>query len=97
MITVGDVLKYIPTSTVGKVTDVREKDGKIWAKLDSTNLYYEISLLQPADPSEYKAVSYKEREKKSSTARGAAEKTFEDLQKEEDELDISGFAATGGG
>ena len=94
---VGDTLKYIPTSTVGKVTDVRERDGRVWVKLDFTGLYYDASLLQPAPESEYKAVSYKEREKKPSDARKAAEKTIEDLRKEEDELDISGFAATGGG
>ena len=26
---VGDLLKYTPTSTVGKVTDIRERDGKV--------------------------------------------------------------------
>jgi hypothetical protein len=48
----GDVLKYMPTSTVGKVTEIRERSGKVWVKLDFTNLYYDASYLVPADISE---------------------------------------------
>ena len=44
---VGDLLKYIPTSTVGKVTDVKEKDGKVWVRLDFTDLYYDAVNLIP--------------------------------------------------
>ena len=58
---VGDLLKYIPTSTVGKVTDVKEKDGKVWVRLDFTDLYYDAVNLIPADPSEYIPVSFKEK------------------------------------
>ena len=32
----GEIYKYLPTSTVGKVQDMREKDGKTWAMLEST-------------------------------------------------------------
>ena len=90
---VGDLLKYMPTSTVGKVTDVRERDGKIWVQLDFTGLYYEASNLVPADPSEYIEVSYKERE---STYQGGM-KSVDDIRKETSEVDISEFMPSGGG
>lgn len=90
---VGDLLKYMPTSTVGKVTDVRERDGKVWVQLDFTGLYYEASNLVPADPSEYIEVSYKERE---STYQGGM-KSVDDIRKETSEVDISEFMPSGGG
>jgi hypothetical protein len=89
----GDLLKYTPTSTVGKVTDIRERDGKVWVRLDFTDLYYDASNLVPADPSEYIEVSYKERK---STYEGGM-KTVEDLKRETSEVDISEFMPSGGG
>lgn len=88
----GDLLKYTPTSTVGKVTDVRERDGKTWARLDFTDLYYDATLLIPADPSEYIEVSYKEREftEKSKDA-------IIDEMRRNEEVDISEFMPSGGG
>ena len=47
---VGDLMKYAPTSTVGKVTDIKEKDGRVWVRLDFTDLYYDAVHLIPADP-----------------------------------------------
>lgn len=88
----GDVVKYKPTSTVGKVVDVKEMDGKIWVKLDKTNLYYVADTIEPADPSEYKIVSFKEKETK---FKGTA--SVEDLNKMEKEVDITEMMPSGGG
>ncbi|MDR3074693.1 MAG: DUF2098 domain-containing protein [Candidatus Methanoplasma sp.] len=92
----GDVLKYTPTSTVGKAVDIRDRDGKVWVKLDFTGLYYDADYLKTADPSEYKEVSYKERERNSATREGAVD-ALEDARKTEEEVDISGFTPSGGG
>lgn len=95
-VNVGDILKYMPTSTVGKVTDIRERDGKVWVKLDNTNLYYDAVYVTAADASEYKAVSYKERERSLESQR-VSSKTIDDLRKMERDVDISDFTPTGGG
>lgn len=92
----GDVLKYMPTSTVGKVTEIRERDGRIWVKLDFTNLYYDASYLVPADISEYKVVSFKEREKSSEDYRKTGSSP-QDSDQMEREVDISDFTPSGGG
>ncbi len=60
----GDIVKYLPTSTVGKITGLRTADGRQWAKLDHTNLWYDVTQLSPCDPGEYKPVSVKYRESK---------------------------------
>ena len=93
---VGDILKYMPTATVGKATEIREKDGKTWIKLDHTNLYYDASYLVAADASEYKEVSFKEREKSDGAYKGTG-KSIEDLHKMEEDVDISDFVPSGGG
>ncbi len=89
---VGDLLKYIPTSTVGKVTDVRERDGNVWVRLDFTDLYYDAANLIPAEPSEYIPVSFKE---KKVSERGM--KSIEDIKRETQEVDISEMMPSGGG
>lgn len=89
---VGDLLKYTPTSTVGKVTDIRERDGKVWIRLDFTDLYYDASLLIPADPSEYIEVSFKERR-----SYDGGRQAIEDIQKEAEDVDVSEFMPSGGG
>lgn len=88
----GDLLKYIPTSTVGKVTDIRVRDGKTWARLDFTDLYYDVDLLIPADESEYISIAFKERK---FSERG--QQAIEDSIKEAEEVDVSEFMPSGGG
>jgi len=92
----GDILKYAPTSTVGKVADVRERDGTVWVKLDVTGLYYDAAFLKTADPAEYREVSFKERER-SAAGRDSAEAALEELRKTEEEVDIKRFTPSGGG
>ena len=89
----GDIVKYVPTNTVGKVVEIKEEDGKVWVKLDRTGLFYVSSALAPADASEYKTVSYKEKETK--TFKGTT--SVDDLNKMEKEVDISEMMPSGGG
>ncbi|HKM13510.1 MAG TPA: DUF2098 family protein [Candidatus Methanomethylophilaceae archaeon] len=90
---VGDIVKYNPTSTVGKVTEVRERDGKVWIKLDFTGLYYDQVCLTPALESEYSPITYKEREKK---FEGRIQ-SVEDVADLAREVDISDLMPSGGG
>ena len=90
---IGDLLKYVPTATVGKVQEVKEEKGVVWVKLDFTGLVYDSRYLIPADPSEYIEVSFKERK----TAYEGSMKSVEDLKKESEEVDISEFMPSGGG
>ena len=90
---VGDIRKYMPTSTVGKVMDIRERDGKVWALLDFTNLYYDSAYLTEADISEYRAESCKERERDSERKLRSV-KEFEETA---EEVNIDTFMPSGGG
>ena len=74
------------------VTDIRERDGKVWIRLDFTDLYYDASLLIPADPSEYIEVSFKERR-----SYDGGRQAIEDIRKEAEDVDVSEFMPSGGG
>ncbi len=45
----GNLVIYRGTGTVGTVKVLKEEDGKKWALLDSTSLYYDVSTLDPID------------------------------------------------
>ncbi|MCX8181987.1 MAG: DUF2098 domain-containing protein [Candidatus Methanomethyliaceae archaeon] len=51
MLREGASVVYKRTGTIGKVIELREMDGKIWAKLDSTGLFYDEDLLEMAEES----------------------------------------------
>jgi hypothetical protein len=51
---VGDFAKYRNTGTVGKVMEIVDKADGTWVLLDTYDLYYESSTLDPALESEYK-------------------------------------------
>jgi hypothetical protein len=88
---VGDYAKYRVTGTVGKVLEVQEREGVEWALLDTYQLWYVTSLLDPASANEYKRVVYKER-----THRATKEEVTESL-KEEIEHDITDVSPSGAG
>jgi len=90
---IGEIYRYRPTGTVGKVEDIREEQGKVWALLDLTKLYYDVDYLEPADESQYRDSSFKEREPDRETKL----RSIEELQESLREVDISGFQPSGGG
>lgn len=90
---VGDIAKYLPTSTVGKITEIEEKDGKVWIRLDYTGLFYDKDYLTPASESEYSPISYKERERKFE----GRMQTIEEAAQAARDVDISDYTPSGGG
>jgi len=48
-ITEGSYVTYEGTGTTGKVSDIKTVDEDIWAKIDSTDLWYKSNTLQVVD------------------------------------------------
>jgi len=92
----GDVVKYMPTATVGKVTETKEENGRVWVKLDKTGLFYAQETLQACDASEYKTSSFKEREGSRSGFKIDSQ-DVSDLNKMEEDVDIGNMNAGGAG
>jgi len=58
---IGDYARYKNTGTVGKVLEVKQEAGVEWILLDTFNLYYDSTTLEPGLEVEYKTSSVKER------------------------------------
>ena len=58
---VGDYARYKNTGTVGKVLEIKQEAGVEWILLDTFNLYYDSTTLEPGSAQEYKVFSVKER------------------------------------
>lgn len=56
----GDFAKYRNTGTVGKVMEVVDRPDGRWVLLDTYDLYYEASYLEPASESDYKVKKLEE-------------------------------------
>ena len=50
IIKMGDTVKYVNSDTVSRVADLKkDEQGKVWALLESTNLWYREEMLEPTD------------------------------------------------
>jgi len=88
---VGDLAKYRNTGSVGKIEDIMEEDGRTWALLDTTNLYYDVSSLDPARPEEYRKESVGDRGLKDQLAEiERMREQIEDIQAKASQITPSG-------
>jgi hypothetical protein len=89
IINIGDKVKYVGSDTVGRVTDLKKDEkGKVWALLESTNLWYREETLEPT---EIKAKQNEEEEKLS------AEELEEKFRKLRETMQAFDLGKAGGG
>jgi hypothetical protein len=62
MISRGSHVRYTGTGTAGQVLEIKADDEGNWAKLDSTELWYNSSYLQVVDKTEYEKLKSIEEE-----------------------------------
>jgi len=89
---VGDLAKYRNTGSVGKIEDIKEEEGRTWALLDTTNLYYDVSTLVPAKPEEYRKESEHEKSMEENLAEEVSRlrEQIEDIQAKASQITPSG-------
>jgi hypothetical protein len=89
IIKIGDTVKYVNSDTVGRVTDLKkDEQGKVWALLESTNLWYRDEILEPT---EIKAIGKEEEEKLT------PEELEERFRKERETVQTYDLGKAGGG
>lgn len=47
-------VRYVDTGTIGKVIDIRSRDGSDWVLIDKTNLWYQSNLVELLDEKDLK-------------------------------------------
>jgi len=89
IIKIGDTVKYVNSDTVSRVTDLKKDEkGKVWALLESTNLWYRGETLEPTD---IKAKEKEEEEK------FTAEELEEKFRKMKETMQAFDLGKAGGG
>jgi hypothetical protein len=89
IIKIGDTVKYVNSDTVSRVTDLKKDEkGKVWALLESTNLWYRGETLEPTD------IKTKEKEEEQ---KFTAEELEEKFRKMKETMQAFELGKAGGG
>lgn len=86
-------VRYVDTGTIGKVIDMRTKDGVEWVLLDKTNMWYRSKLVELLDEKDIKKSTYYDKE-------SDGEIDIEDMKEKAralEDLELDSKVAEGGG
>ncbi|HOI71357.1 MAG TPA: DUF2098 domain-containing protein [Methanobacterium sp.] len=102
----GSHVRYTGTGSAGEVLDIKSDDEGTWAKIDTTDLWYNSEFLEPINPREYerlklrnqrrKEVSAKDDEQETTKSKDDIAKAVNSKKKLED-VDMSNELCDGGG
>ncbi len=92
-ILIGSQVRYTGTGSAGEIIDVKTDEEGTWAKIDTTELWYNSRFLEVIDQNEYQRIKRKERKLTSK------EKVKKDvsIKKKLEEIDMSSELCDGGG
>lgn len=102
-IIIGAHVRYSGTGSAGEVLDIRSDDQGVWAKVDTTQLWYNSRYLEVMDENEY--LKLKSRETKRETSkfnedadeREITKKKVDKVKKDFEDVDMSTELCDGGG
>jgi len=99
----GSHVRYTGTGSAGEVLDVKSDDEGSWAKIDTTDLWYNSEYLELINQRDYERIKlrgkpFKEsvEEEETSKARKDVEKAVK-LKKKLEDVDMSNELCDGGG
>jgi len=61
-ILIGSHARYTGTGSAGEIIDIKTDEEGIWAKIDTTELWYNSQFLEVIDENEYQRIKHKEKE-----------------------------------
>ncbi len=92
-ILIGSHVRYTGTGSAGEILDVRTDEEGTWAKMDTTELWYNSQFIEVIDENEYQRIKHKEKEL------SGKEKVKKEvsIKKKLEEIDMSSELCDGGG
>lgn len=99
----GTHVRYKGTGSAGEVMDVRSDDEGVWAKVDTTQLWYNTRYLELLDETEYIKLKSRESRRKASKFNEEADekqitkKKVDSVKKQFEDVDMSNELCDGGG
>lgn len=100
---IGVHVRYNGTGSAGEVLALRSDDDGIWAKVDTTQLWYNSRYLELMDKEEYLKIKNRESKKKSNKFNEDADekkvtkKKVDAIKKDLEGVDMSSELCDGGG
>lgn len=102
-ILIGAHVRYNGTGSAGEVLDIRSDDKDIWAKVDTTQLWYNSRYLEVMDEDEYLKLKSRESRKKSNKfneeadEKAVTKKKVERIKQDFEDVNMSSELCDGGG
>jgi hypothetical protein len=99
----GAHVRYQGTGSAGEVLDLRSDDEGLWAKVDTTDLWYNTRYLEVLDEEEYQKLKSKEVRRRvikineEADEKQATKKKVESFKKKLEDVDMSSELCDGGG
>ena len=100
---IGSHVRYSATGTAGEVLGLRSDEGGVWAKMDTTELWYNSRYLELLNEEEYNRLKRRaSRRKDTKTSeetddKEATKKKVENLKQNLEDMDMSTELCDGGG
>ncbi len=95
----GSHVRYAGTGSAGEVLDIKKDNEGIWAKIDSTELWYNSRYLEVIDKDHYEKIKRKRTrmpKEKEDEGKDHVKKVI-NLKKKLEEVDMSSELCDGGG
>lgn len=102
-IIIGVHVRYSGTGSAGEVLDLRSDDEGVWAKVDTTQLWYNSRYLDVMDEDEYRKLKSREVKKKSnkfneeSDEKEVTKKKVERIKQDFEDVSMGSDLCDGGG
>ncbi|HEY0196358.1 MAG TPA: DUF2098 domain-containing protein [Methanobacterium sp.] len=100
----GSHVRYTGTGSAGEVLDIKTDDEGSWAKIDTTNLWYNSEFLELINQREYERIELRGKQFKEKVDKEDRIQTKEDniekaakLKKQLEDVDMSSELCDGGG
>jgi hypothetical protein len=99
----GAHVRYKGTGSAGEVLDLRSDDEGLWAKVDTTDLWYNTRYLEVLNEEEYQKLKSREVRRRVSKineevdGKHATKKKVDNLKKQLEDVDMSSELCDGGG
>ena len=95
-ILIGSHVRYTGTGSAGEVLDVRSDEEGTWAKIDTTDLWYNSEFLELLNQHEYDRIKRRGKQIKDTAGKEDVKKAVS-LKKKLEDADMSSELCDGGG
>lgn len=96
-ILIGSHVRYTGTGSAGEVLDIKTDEEGSWARIDTTDLWYNSMFLELINPHEYERIKRRAKQRTGLSDKEEKIKKAVNLKKKLEDIDMSSELCDGGG